>query len=32
VDEARIVEVVRKYFPLEPAGIIQELDLLRPIY
>jgi len=32
VDEARIVELVRKHFPLEPAGIIAELDLLRPIY
>jgi len=32
VDEARIVELVRKHFPLEPAGIISALNLLRPIY
>jgi S-adenosylmethionine synthetase len=32
VDEARISELLRKHFPLEPAGIIAALDLLRPIY
>ena len=32
VDEARIVDLVRKHFPLEPASIIAALDLLRPIY
>ncbi len=32
LDEAAIVTLVRKVFPLEPAGIIAALDLLRPIY
>jgi S-adenosylmethionine synthetase len=32
VPEQRIGELVRKHFPLEPAGIIAALDLLRPIY
>jgi len=31
-DEAAIVELVRRHFPLEPAGIIGALDLRRPIY
>jgi len=31
IDETRIVELVRTHFPLEPAGIIAALDLLRPI-
>ncbi|MDR3131376.1 MAG: methionine adenosyltransferase [Treponema sp.] len=32
VPEARISEAVTKVFDLTPAGIIAELDLLRPIY
>ncbi len=30
--EAEITRMVRESFPLTPAGIIQSLDLLRPIY
>ncbi len=30
--EAKIARAVRQCFPLHPAGIIQGLDLLRPIY
>ena len=32
VDEARLAEVVQKLFPLTPAGLIEYLDLRRPIY
>ena len=32
IDEDRISELVRAHFPLKPAGIIEHLDLLRPIY
>ncbi len=32
VDESRISECVEAIFDLTPAGIIKELDLLRPIY
>jgi S-adenosylmethionine synthetase len=32
VDEATLVRLVRKYFDLTPRGIIESLDLLRPIY
>jgi S-adenosylmethionine synthetase len=32
VPDARISELVRKHFDLSPAGIIQSLDLRRPIY
>ncbi|HEX7043685.1 MAG TPA: methionine adenosyltransferase [Burkholderiales bacterium] len=32
VPESRIVELVREHFDLRPKGIIQMLDLLRPIY
>ncbi|MBI5266285.1 MAG: methionine adenosyltransferase [candidate division Zixibacteria bacterium] len=32
VPEKRLVELVHKHFDLTPRGIIQELDLLRPIY
>ncbi|NDD26701.1 MAG: methionine adenosyltransferase [Proteobacteria bacterium] len=32
VDEARIVELVRKNFDLRPGAIIRDLDLRRPIY
>ncbi len=30
--EERIVELVREHFPLTPRGIIEALDLRRPIY
>ena len=32
VDNVRLVELVRKHFKLTPQGIIESLDLLRPIY
>ena len=32
VDDARICEVVRDFFPLTPSGIIKYLDLRRPIF
>ncbi len=32
VSEKKLVELVRKNFPLKPAGIINHLKLLRPIY
>ena len=32
MDDALICEVVRELFPLSPAGIINYLDLRRPIY
>jgi len=32
VDEEVISALVREHFPLKPAGIIEHLDLLRPIY
>jgi S-adenosylmethionine synthetase len=32
IDEQRLCEIVRKVFPLTPAGIIRHLDLRRPIY
>lgn len=32
VDDEQIVEAIRKYFDLRPAGIIKELDLRKPIY
>ena len=32
IDEAKISDLVRKYCPLTPKEIIQELDLRRPIY
>ena len=32
VDDARLVELVRRHFELTPQGIIESLDLLRPIY
>ena len=28
----QIVEIIKRNFDLRPKGIIQELDLLRPIY
>ena len=32
IPDDRIVELVREYFDLRPKAIIQNLDLLRPIY
>jgi S-adenosylmethionine synthetase len=32
VDEGNIVALIREYFDLRPKAIIQNLDLLRPIY
>ncbi len=32
IEEARIEDLVREHFDLRPKGIIQSLDLLRPIY
>jgi len=32
VSDERIVELIEKHFDLRPKGIIQTLDLLRPIY
>ncbi len=32
IDESRIEELVRSHFPLTPAGIIESLDLRRPIF
>jgi len=32
VDDARIADAVRGVFDLRPLGMIQDLDLLRPIY
>ena len=32
VDEARLSAAVREVFDLRPKGIVQQLDLLRPIY
>jgi len=32
VDEERLAQLVRVHFPLTPAGIIEHLDLRRPIF
>ncbi|MDG1176850.1 MAG: methionine adenosyltransferase [SAR324 cluster bacterium] len=32
IEESRIIELIRKNFELKPAGLIRELNLLRPIY
>ncbi|MGK0357885.1 MAG: S-adenosylmethionine synthetase [Bradymonadia bacterium] len=32
IDEEKIEDLVREHFPLKPRGIIEHLDLLRPIY
>ncbi len=32
IDEDRISELVREHFPLKPRGIIEHLQLLRPIF
>ena len=32
VSDEKIAELVKKHFDLRPKGIVQMLDLLRPIY
>lgn len=32
VSDEKLAAVVREFFPLKPKGMIQKLDLLRPIY
>ena len=32
IDESKIIELIRNNFELKPAGLIQALNLLRPIY
>jgi S-adenosylmethionine synthetase len=32
VSDARIVELIREHFDLRPKGLVEMLDLLRPIY
>ncbi len=32
IAESRMVEIVREHFDLRPRGLIEELNLLRPIY
>ena len=32
IEETKIIELIRKNFELKPAGLIRELNLLRPIY
>jgi len=32
IDEEKLAEIVREVFDLRPKGIVQQLDLLRPIY
>jgi S-adenosylmethionine synthetase len=32
IEEEKIVELIKKYFPLKPAAILKELDLRKPIY
>ena len=32
VEEAKIEELIREHFDLRPKGIVQMLDLLRPVY
>ncbi len=32
VEEARIEALIREHFPLKPRGIIEHLDLLKPMY
>jgi S-adenosylmethionine synthetase len=32
IDDAKLAEIVREIFDLRPKGIVQSLDLLRPIY
>tara|TARA_B110000116_G_scaffold46596_1_gene38710 strand:+ start:1555 stop:2718 length:1164 start_codon:yes stop_codon:yes gene_type:complete len=32
IEESKIIELIRSNFELKPAGLIRELNLLRPIY
>ena len=32
IEDDRIIELVRAHFDLKPKGLIEMLDLLRPIY
>ncbi len=32
IDDDRIIELIKRHFDLRPKAIIQQLDLLRPIY
>jgi len=32
IDDKKIVELIKKHFPLKPKEIIEQLDLRRPIY
>ena len=32
IDEERIAKLIREHFPLKPRGIIEHLDLLKPIF
>ena len=32
IDEGKLADLVREHFPLTPKGIIEHLDLRRPIY
>lgn len=32
IDESKIADLVREHFPLKPRGIIEHLELLKPIY
>ena len=32
IDEEKIARLIREHFPLKPRGIIEHLDLLKPIY
>ena len=32
LSDEKLVEIIRKHFDLRPAGIIEMLDLKRPIY
>ena len=32
IEEAKIEKLIRKHFDLTPRGIVESLDLLRPIY
>lgn len=32
IDESRLTQLVREHFDLRPRGLVEMLDLLRPIY
>jgi S-adenosylmethionine synthetase len=32
IPEEKMTQLIREHFPLKPRGIIEHLDLLRPIY